>query len=326
MNKVLIINKANINYSGAKVRNLNLAIELSKRNKKVFLLTINELKIYINGKRVFQKKINLLDFFIIFFRRYQFWLCDIIIFSIFLKKNLFFTIHDIKEWMDYNRGGLLKKILIYIIVKKSKFCITLSKKLSIFLSKKYNKKFYIIKNGLSPQWLQTPKKIKIIEKYLIYVSNFMAHKNHLSLIKLQKNLNYKIFLVGRPIDKKGLEIYNSLKNNKNFKIVSNPSNSKLQSLVKYSQFVLFPSKLEGFGIPIIESLSQGKSILIEGDLRKQLPFFSKCKKIFFHDFSKKFNVNDVKKILTRKSCKNCIYKDFDWQKITDDFEKIIEKI
>ena len=326
LNNILIIDKANINYTGAKIRNYNLAIEFSKRGKKVYILATNKLEIFENGKKVFKKKINLFEFFVIFLKQYDFWLCDIVLFSLFFKKNLFFTLHDTKEWMKYGRGGLLKKILLYIIIKKSKICITLSKKLKNFFSKKYNKKFYIIKNGLSPQWKKLNKKRKIKEKYLIYVSNYTKHKNHLSLINIQQQLNYKIVLVGKPLGVDGEKIYNELKKKKNFKFIFNPSTSELQSLVNYSEFVLFPSKLEGFGLPIIEGLSQEKSVLVDKDLKYQLPMFLKCKKLFFHDFSKMIEFGTIKKILAKKTCKDCIYKDYEWQQSVKDFEKIIKKV
>lgn len=326
MDKILIINKAGTNYTGAKVRNTNIAIELSKRDKKIYLLAIDQLEIYEKGKKILQKKISLFNFFIIFFKKYKLWLCDIVIFSLFLKRNLFFTIHDNKEWTAHGRVGLLKKILIYLIVKKSKICITVSKKLSIFFSNKFKKKFYVITNGLSSEWRKKAKKIKLAEKYLIYVSNYMTHKNHLSLLKIQKYLNYKIILVGEPMGIEGRKICKILRRNKNFKFIFNPSTSRLQSLVKQSDFVLFPSKLEGFGMPIIESLSQKKSVLIQKDLKKQLPMFSKCRKLFFHDYSKKIELFEIKKLLTKKSCKNCIYTLFDWRKIVEDLDKIIKKI
>lgn len=325
MNKILIINNNNIKYSGSKIRNLNLAIEFSKRNKKVFLVEENRLEVFERGKRVINKKINLFNFFILFLKKYEYWMCDVIKYAIIFKKNLIFTLHDNKEWTNYNRKGLLKKILLYIVVKKSKYCFTLSKKLSNFFSNKYNKKFHITRNGLAPAWKKKPTKKMIKGKYMIYVSNFAIHKNHLSLINFQKNLNFKIILVGKYNNEQEAVIYHKLKENKNFKIISNLNDLKLQSLVKYSDLVLFPSKLEGFGIPIIEALSQGKSVLIENSLKKQLPLYFKCKKLFFHDFSKKINSIKVKNIIKKKTCKNCIYKNFDWSQIVKDIEYKLQK-
>ena len=169
------------------------------------------------------------------------------------------------------------------------------------------------------------KKRIMREKYLIYVSNYLSHKNHLSLLKFQNYFNYKILLVGKPTEATGKKTYETLKKNKNFKFFFNVSEVELQSLVKNSEFVLFPSKLEGFGIPIIEALSQKKNILIEKDLKKQLPIFSKCKKLFFHDFSKRIDSTKIKKLLSKITCKKCIYKSFQWKKSVDDLEKIIKK-
>jgi hypothetical protein len=38
-------------------------------------------------------------------------------------------------------------------------------------------------------------------------------------------------------------------------------------------------------------------------LKKQLPIYSKCKKLFFHDFSKKINSIEVKNIIKKKLAK-----------------------
>ena len=101
--------------------------------------------------------------------------------------------------------------------EKSKICITLSVNLKNFLSKKFNKKFYVVKmvfllNGKK----KTKKKGIMREKYLIYVSNYLSHKNHLSLLKFQ---NYLIinFIVGKPTEatgKKTLKKNETLKKNK----------------------------------------------------------------------------------------------------------------
>ena len=317
MYEFLFITDPKLKYSGANIRINNLAYHFSINDNISYLVSGNILKTYKNKKLVENKKITIFYLLFLIFQNHKFWFCDLLTFSLFPKRNHCFTLHDNKEWTVYARSGIIKKIILKFIILKSKFFFTVTEEQKKILKKIYpNKKIHISYNGISDHWFDNKVTNRFIKKkYVIYVSNFTSHKNHLAL-RNQKFLikNYKIILVGRPIDKRGNEIYKELKKYKNIEIHKNISQKLLINLIKYSSFVLFPSNLEGFGIPIIEALSQKKNIILNNKIK--FKYLLGCKKIYFHDFRKQIKKDQILNILKKRNCNHCSNFNFLWDNIS----------
>lgn len=156
---------------------------------------------------------------------------------------------------------------------------------------------HVFYNAISKSWLEYPlnkKKIskKKNNKYIIYVSNFSKNKAHLDLIKNNPLFKkYKIIFIGSNIDEFGLSIKKILLKYENVKIYSGISEPKLMKFVDKSLFAVFPSNYEGFGMPILETISLQKKILISKSLKLQ--HFNNCSLVRRVDFKKGVTIKDI---------------------------------
>lgn len=127
----------------------------------------------------------------------------------------------------------------------------------------YTKK---IKNPLS----QTLQEL-ISQPYLLFVSTIEIRKNHnliyqVYLKLLEQGVQHlpRIYFVGKR-GWKVEKLLNSLDNDSRIKekifILDRISDSDLIQLYKYCWFTLYPSFIEGYGLPVAESLSFGKFCL-----------------------------------------------------------------
>ena len=109
----------------------------------------------------------------------------------------------------------------------------------------------------------------INEKYILSVGIFEDRKNYITIVEaayLLKKLNYnlKFVIVGfkTKFFKKIRKKVSLLNLNESFIFLHNVDDQVLLNLYKYSELFLFPSKYEGFGIPILEAVSQNCKILL----------------------------------------------------------------
>lgn len=103
-------------------------------------------------------------------------------------------------------------------------------------------------------------------KIILSVGTIERWKNQRSLVNafikyLENNINseWKLYLVGNISNEE--QVYLSDKINKfqnNIKYLGRVDEDELDKLYKECSFTVFPSTMEGFGLPIIESLSYGK--------------------------------------------------------------------
>jgi len=265
---------------------------------KVSIINRKTIIMMVNNKVHSEKKTTFLNILVLLVTtKFSFWFCDYIKWSLFPMPNLVFTLHDMKEWTDFGRGGIIKKISLYIVAKKSKYLITVSQDQKKLIKQHLGLQSYIYPNAVSQKWLEylsTDLRVSTIEddKYIIYVSNFTKHKNHLDLINNNSLLNrYKLVLVGSAIDECGLSIKNDILNNPNVKVYENISESKLRDLVYGSSFVVFPSLYEGYGMPILESIALNKRVLISDKLI--LSHFDDCELVKRVSFAKGVSKKDI---------------------------------
>lgn len=108
-----------------------------------------------------------------------------------------------------------------------------------------------------------PPNIK--EPYILCVGSITRHKNQITLLRAfteycQENPNtrYSLLVLGNISPEMRYEFYNELKLNDKIHFAQSISDRNLLSAYKYCSFTVFPSAIEGFGLPIIESLKLGK--------------------------------------------------------------------
>jgi glycosyltransferase involved in cell wall biosynthesis len=107
---------------------------------------------------------------------------------------------------------------------------------------------------------------------ILCVGTVEPRKNHLNLIKAIKLLNSKsdskiIFTIAgnSPYSDLKMQVLSELQDIPNSTWVNSPSDSDLQKLYEESTFTVYPSIEEGFGLPILESLWNGKPCICSSE-------------------------------------------------------------
>ena len=189
-----------------------------------------------------------------------------------------FTIHDIRYSSLLNsltRPRIISNFFIKRAIKKSTKVFSVSKSVKNDLVKLTNgKNIVAIYNAIEllkqKQNSSNNNKFKFISKrYILSVGIFEDRKNYSTIIEaayLLKKLDYdiKFVIVGfkTRFFKKIKNRVKLLNLNENFVFLHNISDQELIQLYQNSELFLFPSKYEGFGIPILEAVSQNCKLLL----------------------------------------------------------------
>ena len=269
--------------TGANKRAISLAKELSKSHD-VVVFSNNKIIFIVN--KIYTKVINtsLASIWNLFIKnKFDYWFCDTIFYAAFPLPNLIFTLHDLKEWTEYGRGGIVKKIALYLILKKSKHLITVSENQREVIRKILHKKSLVFNNAVSKELLDFSSSADVSnltekEEYVLYVSNFAKHKGHNDILKnIDKFSKYKIIFIGAPVDEYGELIKRDIENTDGCFVYSGIKESELIKWVNNASFILFPSYYEGFAMPILESTVLKKKVLINKEL--ELNHFNLCSNV-----------------------------------------------
>lgn len=109
-------------------------------------------------------------------------------------------------------------------------------------------------------------------KLIVCNSRWQKHKNIENLIsgfdqflRISPEKNYVLLLAGQPRDDypRPLEVLNSSVWKKQMVIMPNLLDSELAWLYENSLFSVFPSLHEGFGLPVLESMSRGCPVIVD---------------------------------------------------------------
>jgi glycosyltransferase involved in cell wall biosynthesis len=125
----------------------------------------------------------------------------------------------------------------------------------------------VIYNGVNdPQQGEQPPS-DIPKRFLFSLGAFMRKKNYQAIIEMMPFINTEIHLViagsssGSYIDTLSNQI-NTLNLNQRVHLLPNISNDTKNWLLNHCEVFLFPSKLEGFGLPPVEAMKYGKTAFI----------------------------------------------------------------
>ena len=183
-------------------------------------------------------------------------------------------------------------------------------------------KLHMIHGGID-HTIFKPLNIKREKNTFLHVGRDDERKNFRFVLELIKNTNGKLIKVG-SVSKDDMKYIED--NNLNVKIQSNVSDKELCKLYNKVSMLLFPSKNEGLGFPIIEShkckcpvISANNSGLYESSIKENLTDLNQdlwIKKINEIQNNKKYRNNIIKKGLSHS-------KKFDWKLYTKHVDKLI---
>jgi glycosyltransferase involved in cell wall biosynthesis len=249
------------------------------------------------------------------------------------KKNIFmihdfYTLKDEKLFLRYLTGNL------YSYLKKSDYIITNSNTTKSEYEKYYgeNKNIFLNYIGIDDIYFKENLSFKEIKELsFISIGRDEPRKNLEFMIKvlneIKKNeINFKLFRIGE-FSKENKILINEYNLNENIEILEDVNESELIKLYKKSNFLLFPSLYEGFGMPPIEAMACGC-----------IPITSKkgsLKEIVNnHELTLDLNINTwfetilklIKKDNTKLIKKNYEYaKKFRWEVYTKRVKEIIDE-
>jgi len=197
------------------------------------------------------------------------------------KKRLV-TIHDVYHLAFLYKFGFLKRIYVKFIINKavqlSNKIITVSnfsKREILKYTKVKKEKIKVIYNAIDLNFFkktlneeritQIKNKLKLPEKYFLFVGNLKSHKNLINILKafeiFQKDFkDYSLVIVGsgknliHSFDVK--EFLKSRKElSKKINLLSYVATIDLPIIYQLAKALVFPSLYEGFGYPPLEAMS-----------------------------------------------------------------------
>jgi hypothetical protein len=169
-------------------------------------------------------------------------------------------IHDI-AFIKYKKSIKLKtRLWFYLcnvkkLYKNSDIILTNSKFSKSEITKQYGYKKISIIHPSIPNKLKQ-EKIRTTKNYYLIISTLQKRKNIQKVINLFKKRTETLYIIG--VNEKMYKKY-SLSKHQNIKILQNISDEQKHYLIKNSIATIYPSKYEGFGLPILESIRLQKS-------------------------------------------------------------------
>lgn len=192
------------------------------------------------------------------------------------------TVHDLGFYLNpslyHPLERIYHKVSHYIAISRANKIIAVSEKTKKDIIKYFPEaegKIRVIYNGWNKEdFKPTTEEIKqeIREKYnlpdnfLLYIGRLETKKNIQNLVKaykLLKNKDWPLVLAGRPGNfgyDEILNLINSVTEGQVIQLGYLPQDD-YQKLIASSSIFVFPSKFEGFGIPILEAMGSGVPVI-----------------------------------------------------------------
>ena len=199
------------------------------------------------------------------------------------------------NWFNVKNYKKIYYLWISTILKSSNVIFTISEtvkeKIKKYFNSNINKNTIVKSIILGCNFLKFTKiKKKNSEKILfLMVGTIEPRKGHLDIIKcfkkISKHNNIELNICGKLgwkceiIKKELLECSNQFTN---INFIESPSDQKLKNLYEHSQVLIAASYDEGFGLPIVEALSNGLHVIA-----RDIPIFREVGKNHIHYFPNK---------------------------------------
>jgi len=260
------------------------------------------------------------------------------------------TIHtslleDIKHYQVLDAKSASIKLTTYLsgypltqeLINKAKVVTIVSSAVAKELTEYYNvDNPLIIGNGVNEKMFH-PLKEKS-DDYILYVGRLDYRKGILDLIKAaslladldMKNLDMKIYIVGKGPLKMTIEEYTTKNNLKHVFLLGHVSWEELIQLYQNASIFVFPSHYEGLPTVVLEAMSSGLPVVVSDipahrDVVENWKNGVLTKKGSPQDIAEKIRLLIENEKLRRKLGRNArktIEKKFTWDKISKKFEKI----
>ena len=265
------------------------------------------------------------------------------------RGEIILTVHDLgflrNPELYHPLERIYQKISHFFSIRRAEKIIAISentKKDILYYFPQAKDKIKVIYNGYDAHSFKVRKeeekeeirkKYNLPEKYILYIGRLETKKNIQNLIKayqLIKNKNIPLILGGRPGNYGYEEIKKLSRNKKNIIFLGYIPQEDYQLLLAAAFLFIFPSKFEGFGIPLIEAMASGLPVICS-----KIPVFREITEnnVFFfnpddiEDISKAIDRviedKELRKDLIEKSLKQV--QKFSWQKCSQEtLEYILE--
>jgi len=195
----------------------------------------------------------------------------------YVPKNTIVTIHDLIPLTRFwDRNELKRKIFIFYLKRALKYStkiITISNTVADELRKNFkgiNKKIEVIYEFVDDKFTNQNQICYCIvdNPYILFIGNRRKHKNLSLLIKAftiikEKIPHYLVIAGGKDKEKDEVDILvEDLNIQERVIQLIKPSDEVIISLYKFADLFVFPSLLEGFGLPPLEAVSLGCPVIL----------------------------------------------------------------
>lgn len=227
------------------------------------------------------------------------------------------TLHDLIESYypkSFNKLQVVyRKIILHVITRLSSCIITVSNYVKATILERCKKaRIVTIYNGVSYLRENSSNSTKnndvlLPNKYILFVGVFEPHKNVVSIIKAFSRIShkikeeYKLVFVGREgRDSKNIsEHIEQLKLKKKILHLSKVDDQTLAQIYEKASLFVFPSFIEGFGLPVLEAMAVGTPVIASN--KTALPEVCGDAAILVNPDSVEELANAIEEVLTNKS-------------------------
>lgn len=268
--------------------------------------------------------------------------------SYYIPKNTVITIHDLRPLTQFwDRNEIKRRIFIFYLkraLKHSTKIVAVSNAVAKELKQNFkwlDKDIEVIYNFIDDKFTNYNQQNKrIIDKpYLLFIGNRKKHKNLELLIKAFAKIKDEIphfLIIAGTKDKDAREDEINVLINK-FNIQNRviqlikPDDETIINLYSFADLFVFPSLIEGFGLPPLEAVSLGCPVILS-DIPILRETFGEAG-LYFNPYSEEALAKAILKVISNSEFKITLLKKqkerlkiFDKDKIIEQYIFLFERI